>query len=68
MTELNQKDYHAWYLLGNIWYDKRQYSEAINAWEQSLNIFDGFPTVHRNLGIAYYNQLVWLVIQSTGEL
>ena len=55
VIKLHPKDYKAWYHLGNIWYDKRQYEEAINAWEQSKEIFDGFPTVYRNLGLAYYN-------------
>jgi tetratricopeptide (TPR) repeat protein len=56
VIKLHAKDYKAWYHLGNIWYDKRQYEEAIDAWEKSIKIFDGFPTVHRNLGLAYYNQ------------
>ncbi|GAB3221405.1 DUF5107 domain-containing protein [Spirosoma arcticum] len=49
-------DYKAWYYLGNLWYDKRQYADAIDAWETSRAIFGGFPTVHRNLGLAYYNR------------
>jgi tetratricopeptide (TPR) repeat protein len=57
ITILNPNDYKAWYYLGNLWYDKRQYEEAINAWEKSRKIFDGFATVHRNLGIAYHNRL-----------
>ena len=57
ITRLNTRDHKAWYHLGNIWYDKRQYQEAISAWETSREIFDGFPTTHRNLGIAYYNRL-----------
>jgi tetratricopeptide (TPR) repeat protein len=56
-AELNPQDYKAWYYLGNLWYDKRQYGEAVAAWETSRKIFDGFPTVHRNLGIAYFNRL-----------
>ncbi|MBO0931915.1 tetratricopeptide repeat protein [Fibrella aquatilis] len=51
------QDYKAWYYLGNFWYDKRQYTEAITAWEASRSCFDQFPTVHRNLGLAYYNRL-----------
>jgi tetratricopeptide (TPR) repeat protein len=56
-AELHPQDYKTWYYLGNLWYDKRQYGEAVAAWETSRNIFDGFPTVHRNLGIAYFNRL-----------
>lgn len=55
IIDLNRKDYKAWYHLGNLWYDKRQYEDAIHAWEQSRNIYDQFPTVHRNLGLAYFN-------------
>lgn len=27
----------ALYYLGNLWYDKRQYAEAVAAWENRLN-------------------------------
>ena len=47
----------ALYYLGNIWYDKRQYAEAITAWETSVQIDDKFPTVLRNLALAYFNKL-----------
>lgn len=54
---LNHEDYKTWYYLGNLYYDKRRYSDAIEAWEQSIKINDAFATTHRNLGIAYYNKL-----------
>ncbi len=54
--ELNPHDAQAFYYLGNYWFDKRQYKEAVECWEQSLAINDSFPTVHRNLAIAYYNK------------
>lgn len=44
------------YLLGNLWYDKRQYTEAITCWEQSKLQDDTFPTVLRNLSLAYFNK------------
>lgn len=56
ISELNPGDYKAWYHLGNIWYDKRQYDDAISAWESSRKSNQNFATVHRNLGIAYYNR------------
>jgi tetratricopeptide (TPR) repeat protein len=56
-TKANPADYKAFYYLGNLWYDKRQYQNAIAAWESSRYIFDGLATVHRNLGIAYFNKL-----------
>lgn len=47
----------ALYHLGNIWYDKRQYTEAIAAWEKSIELDPNFPTVLRNLSLAYFNKL-----------
>ena len=46
-----------WYFLGNFWYANRQYTEAIDAWERSAALNDTFPTVFRNLALAYYNKL-----------
>ena len=50
-------DAKALYYLGNYWYANRQYSEAIACWEKSVEINEFFPTVHRNLSLAYYNKL-----------
>lgn len=47
----------ALYLLGNLWYDKRQYKEAIACWEESMSQDNTFPTVIRNLALAYFNKL-----------
>lgn len=52
----NPANARAPYYLGNLWYDKRQYTEAIAAWEQSAKLNDQFPTVFRNLGIAAFNK------------
>jgi tetratricopeptide (TPR) repeat protein len=54
--ELNPADSKASYYLGNFWYDKRQYHEAIACWERSVKTCDTFATVHRNLSLAYYNK------------
>jgi tetratricopeptide (TPR) repeat protein len=53
----NPEDPRAWYYLGNFWYGHRQYSEAIDAWERASQLDPTFPTVHRNLGLAYVNKL-----------
>jgi tetratricopeptide (TPR) repeat protein len=53
---LNTTDAMAPYYLGNLWYDKRQYDDAIAAWEMSVQRSASFPTVFRNLGIAYFNK------------
>jgi tetratricopeptide (TPR) repeat protein len=55
-SEKNPSDAKAPYYLGNLWYDKRQYKEAIEQWELSAKRDDQFPTVFRNLGIAYFNK------------
>ncbi|MBE9583219.1 DUF5107 domain-containing protein [Mucilaginibacter sp. JRF] len=55
--QLNPVDAKAPYYLGNLFYDKRQYDEAITNWELSAKIDGSFPTVLRNLGIAYFNKL-----------
>jgi tetratricopeptide (TPR) repeat protein len=52
----NKKDAKAPYYLGNFWYDKRQYDDAIRCWEESVAIDNSFPTAHRNLSLAYYNK------------
>jgi tetratricopeptide (TPR) repeat protein len=55
-TDLSPADAQAPYLLGNLWYDKRQYDEAIAAWELSAARNPTFPTALRNLGLAYFNK------------
>ena len=47
----------ACYYLGNIWYDKRQYNEAVEAWQKSAGLDDTNAIVWRNLALAYYNKL-----------
>lgn len=55
--KLNPNDSKAPYYLGNLWYDKRQYPEAIACWEKSAEIDGTFPTVLRNLSLGYFNKL-----------
>jgi tetratricopeptide (TPR) repeat protein len=55
--KVNPTDAKAPYYLGNLWYDKRQYAEAISCWEKSAELDDTFPTVLRNLSLAYFNKL-----------
>ncbi|MFD1179128.1 DUF5107 domain-containing protein [Paenibacillus puldeungensis] len=45
------------YYLGNWYYDKKRHHDAILAWEASREANSEFPTVHRNLALAYYNKL-----------
>lgn len=44
------------YYLGNLYYDKLQWQESVKLWEMSARTDDAFPTVHRNLALAYYNK------------
>lgn len=46
-----------WYYLGNLYYDKRQYEKAVSCWEKSADHNGDFPTVFRNLSLAYYNHM-----------
>jgi len=51
----NPDDSRAPYYLGNFLYDRRRHREAIAQWERAAKLDPVFPTVWRNLGIAYYN-------------
>jgi tetratricopeptide (TPR) repeat protein len=53
---INPADAKAPYYLGNLWYDKRQYDDAIANWELAVQRDASFPTAFRNLGIAYFNK------------
>lgn len=53
---INPQDAVAPYLLGNLYYDKRQYKRAIELWEYSRLLNPDFPTVWRNLALAYFNK------------
>lgn len=46
----------AYYYLGNLWYDKRQYSNALYCWKISSEQDSGFPTVWRNLALGHFNK------------
>lgn len=45
------------YYLGNLYYDKKQYENAVAMWEMSAGRNPQFPTVWRNLSLAYYNHM-----------
>lgn len=53
---VNSGDAKAHYYLGNFWYDKRQYEEAIACWERAVELDPSFATAQRNLALAYYNK------------
>ena len=43
--------------LGNLYYDKRRYEEAIRCWRRSVEVDAGFSIPWRNLGLAEFNIL-----------
>ncbi|MEY8334820.1 DUF5107 domain-containing protein [Lachnospiraceae bacterium 47-T17] len=45
------------YYLGCLFYDKLQRDRSIRLWESAAAKRPKFPTVHRNLALAYYNVL-----------
>jgi tetratricopeptide (TPR) repeat protein len=47
----------AQYYLGNLYYDKRRYEDAIACWRRSVELDSGFSIPWRNLGIAEFNVL-----------
>lgn len=44
------------YYLGCLYYDKLQWQESVRLWEMSVQADAAFPTVHRNLALAYFNK------------
>lgn len=50
------EDSKAPYYLGCLWYDRLQYPKAVACWEKSASLEPAFPTVWRNLSLAYYNK------------
>ncbi len=54
--EVNPKGAKAYYYLGCLYYDKLQFEKSIALWEESRKLDDQYPTLLRNLSIAYYNK------------
>ena len=52
----NAADARAPYYLGCLWYDRRQYAQAVACWEKSAELDGSFPTVWRNLSLACFNK------------
>ena len=53
----NPSSAKAFYYLGNLYYDKRRYEEAIRCWRGSVELDGEFSIPWRNLGIAEFNVL-----------
>ncbi len=52
----NSLEDKAYYYLGNLWYDRKQYDKAFDCFKKSVGINSDFPTAHRNLALIYYNK------------
>lgn len=52
----NAQGAKAYYYMGNLLYDKLQFEKAKELWENSAELDDTYPTVHRNLALVYYNK------------
>ena len=46
----------AYYYLGNLYYDKLQFDKSVELWEASEKLDSEYPTLLRNLALAYYNK------------
>ncbi len=53
--EQSGPDRNAGYGLGNFYYDQKRHADAIAVWEKASVVDPEFATLHRNLGIAYWN-------------
>jgi tetratricopeptide (TPR) repeat protein len=52
----NPQDGRAHYYLGNLLYDKKHYSRAVEHWKASVALEPSFAIPWRNLALAAYNQ------------
>ncbi len=53
----NPADARVPYYLGNLYYDRRRFGEAIKLWEKSSRLNPRYAVVWRNLGLGYFNIL-----------
>lgn len=52
----NPQDGRAAYYLGNLLYDKKQFTEAMELWQRTTQLEPGFAIPWRNLGLAAFNR------------
>jgi tetratricopeptide (TPR) repeat protein len=50
------QDDQAKYYLGNFYYARQRYEEAMQLWESALEGLNSFDVIYRNLGLAYWQQ------------
>lgn len=54
-TAINNKDGMAYYYLGNLYFDKYRYDNAVECYSKCVQLCPTFPTAYRNLALLYYN-------------
>ena len=54
--EEHPHDDRAKYYLGNFYYSRQRHDDAIQLWEAALDGLSSFDVIHRNLGLAYWQQ------------
>jgi tetratricopeptide (TPR) repeat protein len=52
----NPEDIRASYYLGNLLYDKKRYTEAVELWQKATKMEPDFAIPWRNLGLAAFNR------------
>lgn len=57
VIQRNPSASRAHYYLGNLYYDKRRYHDAIQCWRRSVELDNAFSIPWSNLGIAEFNVL-----------
>ena len=55
LTSAPPDDARAAYFLGNLFYDRRRYAEAIEQWKKAVQLEPTNSIAYRNLGIAAFN-------------
>ena len=56
-VKANPADGTAWYLLGCVVYDKKQFAYAAECWKKAIEAAPDFYVPYRNLAVAYYSHL-----------
>ena len=56
LSAAGESDARAAWLLGNLWYDKRQYDQAQRCWERAVAADPAFPGAWRCLALVRYNK------------
>lgn len=56
VIKANEKDANACYYLGDLYYDRFRYDDAVECWEECIKRDDTHAKALRNLSLAYYDK------------